>query len=284
MFRAQRHALALVGCSDDGKRCVAEHRSGSADPGARNGHRHGELPDRPTRRPAWSYGGVARRRCICGSRGAAGTLRWRRCALFDVRVELLNNGTPVASGLQRCLRISALARRKSSVPWSALASRLRLEDGDVLALRCVGPRRHESERHHDARAKGAHSGLRLLLRLGDGCASRFGTKITPSPNVGRVSALHGIARRGRAGGRVRRASRTPAMPELEYRERLGRDRHLEPRCAGRLRRTSSFPRCATTRPRPRRRRSSSSACLSRLRPRLACATCREPAGLHHRGE
>jgi hypothetical protein len=58
-------------------------------------------------------------------------------ARFDVRVELLNNGSRVASGLRRCLRLDrqgSTAPREIGVPWAPVEAST-VQPGDVLALR-----------------------------------------------------------------------------------------------------------------------------------------------------
>lgn len=106
-----------------------------------------------------------------------------RDATFDVQVELLNDGAPVASGVQRCVRdLSASPRHATEVvvPWDEFEAPT-LEVGDVLALRVsarVGTRADGSRCGGDRRAEG------LRLHYGSTArASGLAATITPDPSV-----------------------------------------------------------------------------------------------------
>jgi hypothetical protein len=111
-----------------------------------------------------------------------------RGAAFDVRVELVNDGVPVASGLTRCvtdLSRSPHAARELVVPWDAFAPPT-LHVGDVLGLRVsarIGTNPDGTQcragRQHDA---GIASGLRVYFDANDE-PSRFAASITPDPSV-----------------------------------------------------------------------------------------------------
>jgi hypothetical protein len=105
---------------------------------------------------------------------------------FDLRVELLKNGTPVASGLTRC--VTGVTRnptfaKEVVIPFDAFAPEP-VASGDVLSLRvstrigtivgdtkCAGP----GGSHNNAR------GLRLYYDS-TGRPSRFDVTIAPNPN------------------------------------------------------------------------------------------------------
>lgn len=106
-----------------------------------------------------------------------------RDAAFDVKVELLNDGTPVASGMTRCVRdLSTSSRHPTEVvvPWDDFESPT-LDAGDVLALR-VSTR--VGTRDDGTRCAGPRSAEGLRLYYGSAeTASGFGASITPDPSV-----------------------------------------------------------------------------------------------------
>ncbi len=103
-------------------------------------------------------------------------------ATFDVRVELLNNGTPVASGMRRCLGGFDRDRdpREVTVAFDDFDPPT-LQVGDVLALRVttrIGTKANGAKCQGRDHAEG--------LRLHYGSARRdssVGVTITPDPNV-----------------------------------------------------------------------------------------------------
>jgi hypothetical protein len=85
---------------------------------------------------------------------------------FDLRVELLKNGTPVADGLKRCItgvtRNPALAT-EGNVPWNAFAP-VTLASGDVLALRVstrIGTNSNDTKCPGPGGSHNSATGLRL---------------------------------------------------------------------------------------------------------------------------
>jgi hypothetical protein len=105
-----------------------------------------------------------------------------KSSFFDVRVELLNNGAPVASGLRRCVGNFAqnLSPSEVVVPWSSFASPT-LAVGDVLALR-VSTRVGTNSNGSKCKGSDHAAGLRISYDSTTR-ASRFGATITPDPNV-----------------------------------------------------------------------------------------------------
>lgn len=106
-----------------------------------------------------------------------------RAAHFDVQVELLNNGAPVASGLQRCvgdLENSGWLARKVVVPWERFDPPT-LEVGDVLSLR-VATRIGTTSDDAPCAGPAEAAGLRLFHDA-TGRDSRFAATITPEPSV-----------------------------------------------------------------------------------------------------
>ncbi|MGC1798913.1 MAG: hypothetical protein WA701_00870, partial [Solirubrobacterales bacterium] len=106
---------------------------------------------------------------------------------FDLRAELLKNGTPVASGLKRCItgvtRNPALAT-EAVVPWDAFAP-VSTSPGDTLSLRFstrIGT--NPADTSKCAGPGGSHSNA-VGLRLYYGSATRpsaFDVTIDPSPS------------------------------------------------------------------------------------------------------
>jgi hypothetical protein len=109
-------------------------------------------------------------------------------AQFDVRAELLKNGTPVASGLTRCitgLRRAPGQAAEAVVNWDAFAS-VPAGSGDVLSLRVsarIGTKPDDTQCAGHASA----DGLRLYYDSRKG-ASRF--DVTLDPNPSRDEYLH----------------------------------------------------------------------------------------------
>jgi hypothetical protein len=98
----------------------------------------------------------------------------------DVRVELLNSGVPVASGLQRCLRDLGADATELVVPWSPTPA-LAIHPGDVLALRVSA---RMGTRANGKRCEGRYNsaGVRLFYDSADR-ASRFAAAVTPDPSA-----------------------------------------------------------------------------------------------------
>jgi hypothetical protein len=109
-------------------------------------------------------------------------------AAVDVRVELLNNGTRVASGLTRCvtdLPHDHRSGREVVVPWDALVPPA-VHVGDVLALR-VSARIGTNDDGTACEPNGRKttddaSGLRVFFDS-QSQPSRFAATITPDPSV-----------------------------------------------------------------------------------------------------
>lgn len=120
------------------------------------------------------------------------TDRRDRGARLDVRVELLNNGVPVASGLQRCVgklhgplpgrghRHGRRDAREVTVPWDAFEPET-LDVGDVLSLR-VSTRIGTTDDGSRCGGRRSASGLRLHYDSIDR-PSGFGLTITPDPSA-----------------------------------------------------------------------------------------------------
>jgi hypothetical protein len=106
-----------------------------------------------------------------------------RDAAFDVRVELLNDGVPVASGLRRCVRDLSTDQRHPTevvVPWGDFEPP-RLEAGDVLALRVSARIGTGDDGGRCGGASGA-DGLRLYYGSTER-PSGFAATTTPDPSV-----------------------------------------------------------------------------------------------------
>jgi hypothetical protein len=116
-----------------------------------------------------------------------------RRARFDVQVELLNNGEPVASGLRRCQDVqngslpvpargnaTGLTARSTTVPWDAFDPET-LEVGDVLSLR-VSTRMGTNDDGSACGRVDSADGLRLY-HDSDDTPSGFGLTIAPDPMV-----------------------------------------------------------------------------------------------------
>jgi hypothetical protein len=106
-----------------------------------------------------------------------------RDAAFDVKVELLNDGVPVASGVQRCVRdLSTSSRHPTEVvvPWGDFEAP-RLEAGDVLALRMSTRVGTHDDGGRCGRASNA-DGLRLYYGSTER-PSGFAATMTPDPSV-----------------------------------------------------------------------------------------------------
>ncbi len=104
-------------------------------------------------------------------------------ARFDVQVELLNNGTPVATGTRRCvgdLSPDADRAREIAFPWDEFAVPV-LKAGDVLALR-VSARIGTGEDGRKCKGADTASGLRLY-HDSPNRASGLSATITPDPAV-----------------------------------------------------------------------------------------------------
>ena len=102
---------------------------------------------------------------------------------FDMQVELLNNGTAVATGLQRCvgnLRDDPSQAQEVVVPWSSFPPPT-LHVGDVLALR-VSTRIGTATNGGKCKGSSHADGLRLYYDSAQQ-PSRFGATITPDPNA-----------------------------------------------------------------------------------------------------
>ena len=104
---------------------------------------------------------------------------------FDIQVELLKNGTPIASGIQRCVtgvtRNASLAK-EVVFPWDASPTES-VASGDVLALR-VSTRIGTNPNGTKCGPSGHNNavGLRLYYDASSR-ASRFGATISPDPSV-----------------------------------------------------------------------------------------------------
>ena len=83
-------------------------------------------------------------------------------ARYDLRVELLNNGVPVALGLERCLTLGLLPT-EVVVPWSEFDAP-DVEVGDVLALR-VSTRVGTNANDTACKSQGHFVRTEALLRL-----------------------------------------------------------------------------------------------------------------------
>lgn len=104
---------------------------------------------------------------------------------FDVKVELLENGTVVATGMTRC--VSGVTRNANQakeviVAWDAFGG-VTLEPGDVLALRVstrIGTNANDTKC-----GPGGHNNAVGLRMYYDSTtrASRFGATITPNPSA-----------------------------------------------------------------------------------------------------
>ena len=104
---------------------------------------------------------------------------------FDLRVEILKNGTPVASGLQRCItgltRNPGLAKETNAL--FGLAGSIDYDTGDVLALR-VSTRIGTNPDDTKCGTAGSHNsavGLRLYYDASPR-ASHFDATISPDPS------------------------------------------------------------------------------------------------------
>jgi hypothetical protein len=133
---------------------------------------------------------------------------------FDVRVELLNDGAPVASGLSRCLGNlprSSQAARELVVPWDAFA-RPTLHVGGVLALRVsarIGTNPDGTQCTTNGRhAAGGSSGLRVSFDAPHQ-PSRFAATITPDPSVDLY--LHGSSCNKRGSQPLRLSESVPSQ-------------------------------------------------------------------------
>jgi len=111
-------------------------------------------------------------------------------ARFDVQVELLQDGTPVASGMARCVEdLSTSSRRATElvVPWNEFMPPT-VEVGDVLSLR-VSARVGTNDDGTRCGSRGRHGGAPSSasgLRVHAGSArhpSGFAATITPDPSV-----------------------------------------------------------------------------------------------------
>ncbi len=102
---------------------------------------------------------------------------------FDVRVQLLENGSPVATGVTRCvIGVTRNANQATDVivPWSAFGG-VRLYPDDVLALK-VSTRIGTNA--NDAKCGGHNNAVGLRLYYDSTTrASRFGATITPNPSA-----------------------------------------------------------------------------------------------------
>ena len=105
---------------------------------------------------------------------------------FDLRVELFDNGTPVASGLRRC--VTGVTRNPSRatevvVPWGAF-SPVSLEPDDTLSLRLstrIGTNPNGTRCSGPGGSHASATGLRLYYDSVSR-ASRFDATIEPDPN------------------------------------------------------------------------------------------------------
>lgn len=112
-------------------------------------------------------------------------------AKFDVQVELLQDGTPVATGLARCVGdLSTSSRRATElvVPWDEFAAPT-LEVGDVLSLRVSARIGTNEDGTRCGAGRGRDDAPRTSfgLRVYSGTAahpSGFAATITPDPSVG----------------------------------------------------------------------------------------------------
>jgi hypothetical protein len=101
-------------------------------------------------------------------------------ARFDVQVELLNDGAPVATGLRQCVTGSqAGSARQLAVPWGAITSP-QVNTGDVLALRVSARVGTTADAQPCGAAKA--SGLRLFYD-GKNRASQFAATLSPDPSA-----------------------------------------------------------------------------------------------------
>lgn len=105
---------------------------------------------------------------------------------FDLKVEFLKNGSPVASGLQRCVTGVALnpaLAKETIVPFDAFGA-VPIASGDVLALR-VSTRIGTTPAGAKCSGPGGSHNSALALRLyhdSASRASRFDATLPPSPN------------------------------------------------------------------------------------------------------
>jgi hypothetical protein len=106
---------------------------------------------------------------------------------FDLMAELLDNGTPVASGITRCITgitRNPLLATEITVPWDAF-SPVTINSGDVLALRLSARVGTNPDGTQCAGPGGSHAsaiGLRLYFDSTDR-PSRFDMTITPDADT-----------------------------------------------------------------------------------------------------
>ena len=105
---------------------------------------------------------------------------------FDLRVELLKNGVPVANGLTRCITgvtRNAAQAIEALVPWDAFAP-VSTSTGDTLALRFstrIGTNPNDSKCTGPGRSHSSAVGLRFYYDAASRPSS-FGATIAPNPS------------------------------------------------------------------------------------------------------
>jgi hypothetical protein len=103
--------------------------------------------------------------------------------LYDLRVDLLKNGAPVASGLQRCITgvtRNPAAAKEAVVPWDAFSA-VPVTSGDVLAVRFSA---RIGTKPDDTKCGGHNSAVGLRLYYDAASRnSRFAATIGANPSA-----------------------------------------------------------------------------------------------------